>query len=83
MKVLLQNGLPLSFLLSLPLDKIADEAQAKEFLAEYNRTAEEVWNAYTEASWTYNTNITDYNKEIMVWKQPRQQPQQAAGSHCK
>uniref|UniRef100_A0A8B9ZHT4 Angiotensin-converting enzyme n=1 Tax=Anas platyrhynchos TaxID=8839 RepID=A0A8B9ZHT4_ANAPL len=50
------------------IDKIADEAQAKEFLAEYNRTAEEVWNAYTEASWTYNTNITDYNKEIMLDK---------------
>lgn len=50
------------------LDKIADEAQAKEFLAEYNSTAEVVWNAYTEASWAYNTNITDYNKEIMVWE---------------
>lgn len=56
--------------LSLPLDKIADEAQAKEFLAEYNSTAEAVWNAYTEASWAYNTNITDHNKDIMVWEQP-------------
>lgn len=53
-----------------PLDKIADEAQAKEFLSEYNSTAEEVWNAYTEASWAYNTNITDHNKEIMVWERP-------------
>ncbi|KAJ7427155.1 hypothetical protein WISP_09289 [Willisornis vidua] len=51
-----------------PLDKIADEAQAKEFLAEYNRTAEAVWNAYTEASWSYNTNITDHNKEVMLEK---------------
>ncbi|XP_065507211.1 angiotensin-converting enzyme isoform X2 [Caloenas nicobarica] len=50
------------------IDKIADEAQAKEFLAEYNSTAEVVWNAYTEASWAYNTNITDYNKEIMLEK---------------
>ncbi|NXU41431.1 ACE enzyme, partial [Drymodes brunneopygia] len=50
------------------IDKIADEAQAKEFLSEYNRTAEEVWNAYTEASWAYNTNITDHNKEIMLEK---------------
>ncbi|XP_030364884.1 angiotensin-converting enzyme isoform X2 [Strigops habroptila] len=50
------------------IDKISDEAQAKEFLAEYNSTAEAVWNAYTEASWTYNTNITDYNKEIMLDK---------------
>ncbi|NXX73935.1 ACE enzyme, partial [Urocolius indicus] len=50
------------------IDMIADEAQAKEFLSEYNRTAEVVWNAYTEASWTYNTNITDYNKDIMLEK---------------
>uniref|UniRef100_A0A8C5IRE9 Angiotensin-converting enzyme n=1 Tax=Junco hyemalis TaxID=40217 RepID=A0A8C5IRE9_JUNHY len=50
------------------IDKIADEAQAKEFLSEYNSTAEEVWNAYTEASWVYNTNITDHNKEIMLEK---------------
>ncbi|XP_075631437.1 angiotensin-converting enzyme [Balearica regulorum gibbericeps] len=50
------------------IDKIADEAQAKEFLSEYNSTAEAVWNAYTEASWAYNTNITDHNKEIMLEK---------------
>lgn len=54
----------------LPLDKIVDEEQAKEFLSEYNSTAEVVWNAYTEASWDYNTNITDHNREVMVWKQP-------------
>lgn len=47
-------------------DKIADEGQAKAFLVEYNSTAEGVWNAYTEASWTYNTNITDHNKQLMV-----------------
>ncbi|XP_040473534.1 angiotensin-converting enzyme [Falco naumanni] len=50
------------------IDKIADEAQAKEFLSEYNSTAEAVWNAYTEASWAYNTNITNHNKEIMLDK---------------
>ncbi|XP_061223897.1 angiotensin-converting enzyme [Neopsephotus bourkii] len=50
------------------IDKISDEAQAKEFLSEYNSTAEAVWNAYTEASWAYNTNITDHNKEIMLDK---------------
>uniref|UniRef100_A0A8C8RMH9 Angiotensin-converting enzyme n=1 Tax=Pelusios castaneus TaxID=367368 RepID=A0A8C8RMH9_9SAUR len=50
------------------IDKITDEAQARNFLAEYNSTAEVVWNAYTEASWTYNTNITDYNKEVMLQK---------------
>ncbi|KAL8175811.1 UNVERIFIED_CONTAM: hypothetical protein K2H54_008779 [Gekko kuhli] len=35
---------------------------------EYNLTAEAVWNAYTEASWAYNVNITDYNKQIMLEK---------------
>lgn len=35
-------------------------------LDEYNSTAEVVWNAYTEASWSYNTNITDANKDEMV-----------------
>ncbi|XP_044303199.1 angiotensin-converting enzyme isoform X2 [Varanus komodoensis] len=50
------------------LDKITDEAMAETFLAEYNSTAEVVWNAYTEASWTYNINITDHNKQIMLEK---------------
>ncbi|NXJ58386.1 ACE enzyme, partial [Spizaetus tyrannus] len=50
------------------IDKIADEAQAKAFLSEYNSTAEAVWNTYTEASWAYNTNITKHNKEIMLDK---------------
>ncbi|NXJ81114.1 ACE enzyme, partial [Trogon melanurus] len=50
------------------IDKITDEAQAKAFLSEYNSTAEVVWNAYSEASWAYNTNITDHNKEIMLEK---------------
>uniref|UniRef100_A0A8C3L470 Angiotensin-converting enzyme n=1 Tax=Chrysolophus pictus TaxID=9089 RepID=A0A8C3L470_CHRPC len=50
------------------IDKIVDEAQAKEFLSEYNSTAEVVWNAYTEASWDYNTNITDHNREVMLEK---------------
>uniref|UniRef100_A0A8C9T065 Angiotensin-converting enzyme n=1 Tax=Scleropages formosus TaxID=113540 RepID=A0A8C9T065_SCLFO len=50
------------------IDKIADEAQAKKFLAEFNSTAEVVWNAYTEASWAYNTNITEENKKIMLQK---------------
>lgn len=40
--------------------------QAKKFLEEYNSTAEEVWNAYTEASWSYNTDITEANKQNMV-----------------
>ncbi|XP_062988088.1 angiotensin-converting enzyme [Elgaria multicarinata webbii] len=50
------------------LDKITDEAVAETFLEEYNSTAEVVWNAYTEASWAYNINITDHNKQIMLQK---------------
>ncbi|XP_035263080.1 angiotensin-converting enzyme-like [Anguilla anguilla] len=49
-------------------DKISDEEKAKQFLEQFNSTAEKVWNAYTEASWAYNTNITDTNKEIMLQK---------------
>ncbi|KAH0627017.1 hypothetical protein JD844_002377, partial [Phrynosoma platyrhinos] len=47
------------------LDKVTDEAAAEKFLEEYNSTAEVVWNAYTEASWAYNINITEHNKKIM------------------
>ncbi|XP_051968866.1 angiotensin-converting enzyme-like isoform X2 [Xyrauchen texanus] len=50
------------------IGKITDEIQAKKFLDEYNSTAEEFWNAYTEASWSYSTNITEANKEIMLKK---------------
>uniref|UniRef100_A0A672PYM2 Angiotensin-converting enzyme n=1 Tax=Sinocyclocheilus grahami TaxID=75366 RepID=A0A672PYM2_SINGR len=50
------------------IGKITDEMLAKQFLEQYNSTAEEVWNAYTEASWTYNTDITEANKEIMLQK---------------
>lgn len=47
-------------------DKNTNEVEAKAFLDEYNRTAEEVWNAYTEASWSYNTDINEANKQEMV-----------------
>lgn len=43
-----------------------DEVDAQMFLSEYNRTAEVVWNAYTEASWKFNTDINDPNKQAMV-----------------
>lgn len=43
-----------------------DEVDAQAFLSEYNRTAEVVWNAYTEASWKYNTDINEANKKAMV-----------------
>lgn len=47
-------------------DKNTDELDAKKFLAEYNSSAEVVWNAYTEASWKYNTDINEANKKAMV-----------------
>uniref|UniRef100_A0A6Q2XA23 Angiotensin-converting enzyme n=1 Tax=Esox lucius TaxID=8010 RepID=A0A6Q2XA23_ESOLU len=50
------------------VDKVTDELKAKAFLEEYNRTAEVVWNAYTEASWAYNTNINEENKQTMLKK---------------
>lgn len=42
------------------------EIDAELFLSEYNSTAEGVWNAYTEASWKYNTDINNANKKAMV-----------------
>ncbi|KAE8284386.1 Angiotensin-converting enzyme [Larimichthys crocea] len=50
------------------IDKNTDELDAKAFLAEYNSTAETVWNAYTEASWKYNTDINEQNKQAMLDK---------------
>ncbi|XP_056285839.1 angiotensin-converting enzyme [Pseudoliparis swirei] len=50
------------------IDKNTDELEAKKFLDEYNSTAEGVWNAYTEASWMYNTDITEANKQNMLEK---------------
>lgn len=47
-------------------DKNTNEVEAKTFLEEYNSTAEQVWNAYTEASWSYNTDINEANKQAMV-----------------
>uniref|UniRef100_A0A8D3EAR7 Angiotensin-converting enzyme n=1 Tax=Scophthalmus maximus TaxID=52904 RepID=A0A8D3EAR7_SCOMX len=46
------------------IDKNTDELDAKKFLDEYNSTAEGVWNAYTEASWKYNTDINEGNKQL-------------------
>ncbi|XP_066442305.1 angiotensin-converting enzyme isoform X2 [Eleutherodactylus coqui] len=50
------------------IEKNANERDADSFLSTYNSTAEVVWNAYTEASWAYNTNLTDYNNKIMLEK---------------
>ncbi|XP_029383471.1 angiotensin-converting enzyme isoform X1 [Echeneis naucrates] len=50
------------------IDKNTDELSAKTLLDEYNRTAEVVWNAYTEASWNYNTDINEVNNQAMLQK---------------
>ncbi|XP_068611055.1 angiotensin-converting enzyme [Brachionichthys hirsutus] len=50
------------------INKNTDEMDARTFLDEYNSTAEVVWNAYTEASWNYNTDINDVNKQAMLEK---------------
>ncbi|KAM6951413.1 angiotensin-converting enzyme isoform 2-T2 [Aplochiton taeniatus] len=50
------------------INKNTDELEARSLLAEYNSTAEEVWNAYTEASWAYNTDINEANKQAMLEK---------------
>ncbi|XP_054454528.1 angiotensin-converting enzyme [Anoplopoma fimbria] len=50
------------------IDKNTDELDAKKILNEYNSTAEVVWNAYTEASWKYNTDINEANKQAMLEK---------------
>lgn len=50
------------------IDKNTDELEAKKLLDEYNSTAEVVWNAYTEASWKYNTDINEANKQAMLEK---------------
>ncbi|XP_056673032.1 angiotensin-converting enzyme isoform X2 [Monodelphis domestica] len=50
------------------IDKLADEAEAEKFLEEYDRLGQVITNAYVEASWAYNTNITDENSKIMLEK---------------
>ncbi|XP_072105103.1 angiotensin-converting enzyme isoform X2 [Mobula birostris] len=50
------------------IDKITDENQANAFIDEYNTEAEKVWYESSEASWTYNTNITEHNNKIMLEK---------------
>uniref|UniRef100_A0A3Q3CED8 Angiotensin-converting enzyme n=1 Tax=Haplochromis burtoni TaxID=8153 RepID=A0A3Q3CED8_HAPBU len=46
------------------IDKNTDELDAQKLLEEYNSTAEVVWNAYTEASWKYNTDLNEANKQL-------------------
>ncbi|CAJ0932196.1 unnamed protein product [Ranitomeya imitator] len=51
----------------LPNDSYGtDEAAAQQFASDYNHTAEQVLYLSVEASWTYNTNLTDYNSAKQV-----------------
>ncbi|XP_074116979.1 angiotensin-converting enzyme-like isoform X1 [Sminthopsis crassicaudata] len=50
------------------IDKLTDEAEAEKFLEEYDRLGQGIMNAYVEASWAYNTNITGENSKIMLEK---------------
>lgn len=44
----------------------ATEAGASQFLSDYNSTAEQVFYYSTEASWEYNTNLTEHNSQQQV-----------------
>lgn len=43
-----------------------DEAAAQEFASDFNSTAEQVFFMSVEASWSYNTNLTEYNAAQQV-----------------
>ncbi|XP_078079873.1 angiotensin-converting enzyme [Mustelus asterias] len=50
------------------IDKVTDERLAQNFVQNYDKVTEKVWFDYTEASWTYNTNITEHNNKVMLEK---------------
>lgn len=52
---------------SFSADKFYNETVAKAFLQFYEHTAQVVWNQFMEATWNYVTNITNKNREEMVW----------------
>ena len=45
---------------------ITDEDAARAWLVEYNKGAEKAYYDSVSASWTYNTNLTDYNLQLEV-----------------
>ncbi|XP_054986975.1 angiotensin-converting enzyme isoform X2 [Sorex araneus] len=49
-------------------DLVTDETKASKFLEEYEQKSQVVWNEYTEASWSYNTNISTENSKILMEK---------------
>ncbi|KAK3886578.1 hypothetical protein Pcinc_009227 [Petrolisthes cinctipes] len=46
-----------------------NEAEAIDFLGRYDREAGQMCNKFMEASWNYNTNVTDFNKRVMLQQQ--------------
>lgn len=52
--------------LCAPARKSSDENAAREWLNSYNVKASEIYNKGTIASWNYDTNLTEYNKNITV-----------------
>ncbi|OCT62270.1 hypothetical protein XELAEV_18043354mg [Xenopus laevis] len=50
----------------LPKDYPKDEAGARAFADDYNSTAETILFKSVEASWAYNTNLTEYNSQQQI-----------------
>ncbi|XP_077019647.1 angiotensin-converting enzyme isoform X3 [Tamandua tetradactyla] len=50
------------------IDLVTDEAEAEKFVAEYDLTAQVVWNEYSEANWNYNTNVTAEGSKVLLQK---------------
>ncbi|BFY98818.1 hypothetical protein BsWGS_01858 [Bradybaena similaris] len=46
--------------------KITNLTAARDFLDYYNQEGSRMRNLLAEASWTFNTNITDYNQNVML-----------------
>lgn len=54
--------------------ELYNETMAQSLLEIHERTAQMVWNQFTEAAWNYVTNITNKNLEEMVWYRSHSSP---------
>ena len=43
-----------------------NETECRLFLEEYNQLAMEVYSDFMEKQWAYNTNITEFNQQLVV-----------------
>lgn len=50
----------------LPGNYGSTEADAQRFINDFNSTAELILYKSVEASWTYNTNLTEHNSQLQV-----------------